>query len=264
MCKIYSTGIYSKRSGSVPAPEGAVYVGRPSVWGNPYATDDWGQGDAANLFYGYALDRLAQYPKWLDPLKGKSLVCWCKSKPTDKTPCHAEWLQHLAEERKDYCWEDDPFVRYLRLEEIGGNLFDYSVICIPTNGIVGRNGLIMGAGVALAAKNLCPVLPKVWGAWVQKYGNIPCRYYSKQLDKTFISFPTKDNFKENSTYSLIGESAWYLRRLVEEELPEGQKVYLPAVGSGLGGLDYNLVKNILNLFLGNSAGSKYIIVLGGK
>lgn len=264
--KTYITGIYSRRSGSVPAPAGAVYVGRPTVWGNPYSVGDWGQGYAANLFYGYALDRLAKYPNWLSPLKDKPLVCWCKFKPTDDIPCHAEWLQHLANQKEGYFWEDGPFVEYSRLEEIKGNLFDHSIVCIPTNGIVGRNGLIMGAGVALAAKNLCPVLPKVWGAHVQQNGNIPCKYYSKQLDKTFISFPTKENYSSNSTYELIGESAWYLRRLVDEELPDGQKVYLPAVGAGLGGLDFNLVKNILNLFLDE----RFILVglsnkiLGGK
>lgn len=259
--------IYSKRSGSVPAPAGAVYVGRPTQWGNPYSVEDWGQEDAAWLFYGYALDRLAKYPTWLDPLKDKSLVCWCRSQPTDDTHCHAEWIQQLTQNKEGYPWEDDPFAQYPRIEEIVGNLFDctdYSsnhspVICIPTNGIVGRNGLVMGAGVALAAKNLCPVLPKVWGAWVQKYGNIPCKYYSKQLGKTFISFPTKDNFKENSTYSLIGESAWYLRRLADNELPDGQKIYLPAVGAGLGGLDFNLVKNVLNLFLRDG---RFTIILG--
>jgi hypothetical protein len=246
--------IYSKRSGSVPAPAGAIYVGRPTVWGNPYAVEDWGQGSAANLFYGYALDRMKREPNWLKPLVGKSLVCWCKSKPTDSKPCHAEWLQSLANSQPNQFRESKD------LETIQGNLFDYPIIVIPTNGIVGRNGLVMGAGVALTAKNLCPVLPKVWGAHVQQNGNIPCKYYSKQLDKTFISFPTKENYSSMSTYELIGESAWYLRRLADENLLGVQKVYLPAVGAGLGGLDFNLVKSILNLFLDD----RFIIVLGGK
>lgn len=43
------------------------------------------------------------------------------------------------------------------MKEINGNLFDYSVIVIHTNGIVKSDDkLIMGKGVALTAKQLYP------------------------------------------------------------------------------------------------------------
>lgn len=87
-------------------PEGAVYVGRGSAWGNPLRVGMWA---------GYtADDAVKDYRRWLerDPvvrsfeisfgfpptcdeikhLAGKDLMCWCA---LDK-PCHADVLLKLA------------------------------------------------------------------------------------------------------------------------------------------------------------------------
>ena len=68
----------------------AVYVGRPTVWGNPFNGKD--RIKNINDFRVYALKRLSKDPKWLDPLKGKDLVCWCA--PND---CHADVILELIE-----------------------------------------------------------------------------------------------------------------------------------------------------------------------
>lgn len=73
-------------------PRGAVYVGRPSVWGNPYRI-------AGAMSRGLAVYKYLQLVK-RDPemvarakerLRGKDLVCWCAPKP-----CHADVLLEVA------------------------------------------------------------------------------------------------------------------------------------------------------------------------
>lgn len=65
----------------------AVYVGRPSRWGNPYAWAPGGRANAVNAFAKLALRALD-----LAPLRGKNLACWC---PLDQ-PCHADVLLAAA------------------------------------------------------------------------------------------------------------------------------------------------------------------------
>jgi len=73
-------------------PKDSVYVGRPSSWGNPFKLSC--EADRENsiwMFREYAKEQLAVNAHWLDPLKGKDLVCWCSPKP-----CHADVLLELA------------------------------------------------------------------------------------------------------------------------------------------------------------------------
>lgn len=99
-------------------PEGAVYVGRPSRWGNPFEVRPTGRGfwtvvddngvdyrepntgwadkeyavlRAVRLFFMDVDYGLADYPP-LSELRGKDLVCWC---PLD-APCHADVLLDIA------------------------------------------------------------------------------------------------------------------------------------------------------------------------
>jgi hypothetical protein len=91
-------------------PEGAVYVGRPTQWGNPFEADVLGQHGAVDAYavhlaayfgWEYRTVRRAFYPwpvdssafaNWIAPLQGRDLACWC---PLDQ-PCHADVLLHLA------------------------------------------------------------------------------------------------------------------------------------------------------------------------
>jgi hypothetical protein len=97
-------------------PEGAVYVGRPSLWGNPFQLDrlsaheyvvlhpdgtempeGWG-GLTHAAQYAVEMYREAlrifepdEYDFWT-PLIGRDLACWC---PLDQ-PCHADVLLEVA------------------------------------------------------------------------------------------------------------------------------------------------------------------------
>lgn len=90
-------------------PAGAVYVGRPSRWGNPWKAGELGprvSGSAAGDREWYldrelavrafarltVPERLAQNPAWLEPLRGRDLVCWCLL----SVLCHADVLLQLA------------------------------------------------------------------------------------------------------------------------------------------------------------------------
>ena len=82
-------------------PADAVYVGRPTRWGNPFApgkpATDPATGDtievrdrahAVALYRAWLPNKLINDAEFLHPLRGKNLVCWC---PLDG-PCHADLL----------------------------------------------------------------------------------------------------------------------------------------------------------------------------
>lgn len=64
-------------------PEGAVYVGRPTKWGNPCAT--------AAEYWAVAAHHIASGGDFED-LRGKDLACWC----SPDADCHADILLELA------------------------------------------------------------------------------------------------------------------------------------------------------------------------
>lgn len=70
-------------------PQGAVYVGRPTQWGNPFRKGSKSQNIAD--FRAYAEKRHANDPNWLKPLRGKHLVCWCSP-----AGCHGDVLIAMA------------------------------------------------------------------------------------------------------------------------------------------------------------------------
>lgn len=70
-------------------PEGAIYVGRPSRWGNPASF----RGSVERFRqYAASLSGHPSYAKWIGDLRGHDLACWC---PVDQ-PCHADVLLELA------------------------------------------------------------------------------------------------------------------------------------------------------------------------
>lgn len=80
--------VLNKRTQHIPSA--AVYVGRPSKWGNPFVVYKDGSRE----------EIIAKYREWLlgsellsdlHELTGKDLVCWCAPKP-----CHADVLLELA------------------------------------------------------------------------------------------------------------------------------------------------------------------------
>lgn len=98
--------IQRRRTKGWKMPPNAVYVGRPTIFGNPFR---------ANMWVGYTReDAVRDYRKWLtrDPtvrsvesasgpppthmeicnLRGKDLACWCG----DGCVCHADVLLEIA------------------------------------------------------------------------------------------------------------------------------------------------------------------------
>lgn len=86
------------------APDGAIYVGRPSQWGNPFTIDqETPAALAVRLFYravkardrGEAFQGRSGLPTSAlirRELRGKDLLCWC---PVE-APCHADILLDIA------------------------------------------------------------------------------------------------------------------------------------------------------------------------
>jgi hypothetical protein len=90
------TRIQRSRRKGWRAPEGAVYVGRGSKWGNPYK----GDANSVDREYMTALfeemlerpDKSGFINEIKEHLRGKNLMCWC---PLDQ-PCHADALLKIA------------------------------------------------------------------------------------------------------------------------------------------------------------------------
>ena len=79
-----------------------VYIGRPSVWGNPY-THIKDRDTRAEFLVRNREEAVNKYREWiknqphllekLETLKGKVLGCWCKPKA-----CHGDVLVELLRE----------------------------------------------------------------------------------------------------------------------------------------------------------------------
>jgi hypothetical protein len=94
--------IQRKRARGWRMPEGAVYVGRPTVWGNRYIVGEPGTGLGVVATVAEAVEGFRRM--WSEPhqlayireqLRGKDLACWCRL----GQPCHADVLLELANAR---------------------------------------------------------------------------------------------------------------------------------------------------------------------
>lgn len=98
--------IQRKRTKGWRMPAGAVYVGQPTKWGNPFRIGETVSGehepqDEHDLIESVE-DSVEAYETWvhlgvipesdIDELRGRDLACWC---PLDQ-PCHADVLLDLA------------------------------------------------------------------------------------------------------------------------------------------------------------------------
>lgn len=115
--------IRRRRTAGWRMPEGVVYVGRPTKWGNPVNLSDvgaqypsLGERQVATMvvrtFEPLALHGSLSFPNWRflggrrgpvtwtypsvkeirEKLAGRDLACWC----TDGWPCHADVLLEIA------------------------------------------------------------------------------------------------------------------------------------------------------------------------
>ncbi len=80
--------VYNKRSAH---PTDAVYVGRPTKWGNPFVIGRHGNREQVVSQYEQYLLSNEDLMNSLHELKGKSLICWCAPQA-----CHADVLIKYA------------------------------------------------------------------------------------------------------------------------------------------------------------------------
>jgi len=81
--------VLNKRSDTIP--DGAVYVGRPTKWGNLFVIGRHGDRDEVIRRFQEWLLASPELMAQLDELKDRDLVCWCAP-----LPCHAQILIELA------------------------------------------------------------------------------------------------------------------------------------------------------------------------
>lgn len=74
-----------------PITKGAVFVGRPSKWGNPFKIGRDGTRDEVISKYRQWLLGSEELLAQLSELKGRDLYCFCSP-----LPCHADVLLELA------------------------------------------------------------------------------------------------------------------------------------------------------------------------
>ena len=75
-----------------------VYIGRGSIWGNPFTVEKYGRNGCIDKYENYIRDKLRNNPElWqeLQKLEGKVLGCFCKPKR-----CHGDILVKILEEIK--------------------------------------------------------------------------------------------------------------------------------------------------------------------
>ena len=83
-------------------PEGAVYIGRPTVWQNPFGPRESAASipcddpvEAVRLHREMVAEECTarrRVPNYIMALRGKTLACWCR----EDQPCHGDILLRLA------------------------------------------------------------------------------------------------------------------------------------------------------------------------
>lgn len=139
-----------------------------------------------------------------------------------------------------------------------GSIFDCpnsNYIVIPTNLIVRKDGLaVMGAGLALQAAQLYPELPILLGKHLTRTKDTFPIWF-KFKDKTIICFATKHDWKDKASISLIQDNIISLTTTVL--LEDWKNIAIPKLGAGLGQLQWNTIKPIMEQLLDNN----YILCL---
>ncbi len=139
----------------------------------------------------------------------------------------------------------------MMLQFTNGNLFESNAeALVNTVNTVG----VMGKGVALQFKNRYPENYKLYQLACKKEQVIIGKMFitstnSLMNPKWIINFPTKKDWKHNSSYSYIESGLDDLRKFLIENKVES--IAIPPLGSGLGGLEWEKVKELIKIKLTN-------------
>lgn len=83
--------VYNKATDNIP--DGSIYIGRPSKWGNPFVIGaDGNRKDVLDKYENY-LRANVELMACIHELEGKNLVCWCRP-----VPCHGDVIIKILEE----------------------------------------------------------------------------------------------------------------------------------------------------------------------
>lgn len=129
------------------------------------------------------------------------------------------------------------------MKEVIADIWDYPADyrCVTTNGIIMKNGeLVMGGGIALQAKLRYPALPARLGKLVKMFGNKP--FFFDEFN--IISFPTKQDWKNDSIMELIESSAKDIAAF--GHINSNKVIAMTRPGCGLGGLVWSDVKKVIS------------------
>lgn len=129
--------------------------------------------------------------------------------------------------------------------ELDSNIWDSTsqFKCITTNSVIKANGhLVMGRGIALEASIKYPKLSFELGHLVKHYGNNPFIMFNYNI----ISFPTKNNWRDNSDINLIERSAKIISAFAK--IYDIKSISLPRPGCGNGHLRWGDVAPILEKY----------------
>jgi hypothetical protein len=73
-------------------PKNAVYIGRPSLWGNPFVIGrDGDRKEVIQRYRAYILSKPELLSLAKELLRGKDLVCFCSPEP-----CHGDVLLEIV------------------------------------------------------------------------------------------------------------------------------------------------------------------------
>lgn len=143
---------------------------------------------------------------------------------------------------------------------ITGNLLDANTdALVNTVNTVG----IMGKGIALQFKERFPINYKVYAAEckagkVQVGKMLVVKDNSMNGEKLIINFPTKTEWFKKSQYNYIEDGLKDLVSVIK--LYQIKSIAIPPLGSGNGGLKWNNVKELMNLYLGKINDEVEIII----
>ena len=87
--------IQRKRTKGWRMPEGVVYVGRGSKWGNPFRIEDMTEptpDKRFNAVLAFKASILKRHEEIKNDLRGKDITCWCGLAQS----CHADVLLEIA------------------------------------------------------------------------------------------------------------------------------------------------------------------------
>ena len=137
---------------------------------------------------------------------------------------------------------------------VSGDFFDYKAdIRVNTVNCVG----VMGAGVALAFKQRYPRMFDEYAKECALKRLRPGKPHVWKNDDFFnstpisiVNFPTKDHWRDPSKYEYIEEGLVWLKRFLADK--SHQTITIPALGCGHGGLDWEIIKPMIERYLSDS------------